>query len=300
MIYLRLRRGFRVRAKYQNKMKRSTLIVLTGCLLLAGGLAAKAQESRNVRIPGDHGLLDAVIQTPGMSPDTKVPLVVICHGFTSNKETPLVRAIADSLLDKGIASIRFDFNGHGKSEGKFEDMTVPNEIEDAKCVVAYALQLPWVSEVSLVGHSQGGVVASMVAGELQGGIHSLALCAPAAALRDDALQGQLQGASYDAGDVPETVSLPGRDLKVGRNYIKTAQTLPIYETAARYNGPVIIVHGTADRIVPYTYGERYKYVYGDRACLALLSGADHSFTTDESRARVASLVSGFVLDRKSR
>lgn len=268
--------------------------------MLAGAFHISAQENKNIKIQGDHGLLDAVIQTPRMNPDEKAPLAVICHGFTSNKDTPLIRAIADSLLDKGIASIRFDFNGHGKSEGRFEDMTVPNEIEDAKCVIAYALQLPWVSEVSLVGHSQGGVVASMTAGELQGGIHSLALCAPAAALRDDALQGQLQGASYDAGNIPETVQLPGRNLAVGRDYIKTAQTLPIYETAARYNGPVIIVHGTADRIVPYTYGERYKYIYGDKACLVLLPGVDHSFTSDESRARVASLVSEFILAEKSK
>lgn len=45
-------------------------------------------------------------------------------------------------------------------------MTVANEIEDAKKVYEYARSLDFVSDIALLGHSQGGVVASMVAGEL--------------------------------------------------------------------------------------------------------------------------------------
>lgn len=62
-----------------------------------------------------------------------------------------------------------------------------------------------------------------------------------------------------------------RNLRVGRAYCQTAQTLPIYETALQYEGPVILVHGTADRIVPYTYNERYKAGYKN-ASLVLLPG----------------------------
>ncbi len=269
--------------------------IMALCLILGGTTMSMAQTSENVKIQGDHGLLDAIIQKPKMKDGEKVRVAIICHGFGSNKERPLLKSIADSLQAKGIASIRFDFNGCGKSEGKFEDMTVPNEIEDAKRVVAYALQQPWVSDISLVGHSQGGVVASMVAGELKGSIRSVALCAPAAVLRDDAIRGQLQGGTYDAGNIPETITIPGRNLKVGRNYCATAQTLPIYETALQYEGPVILVHGTADRIVPYTYSERYKAGYKN-AELYLLPGVDHSFTAEQSRLRAASLVSNFILN----
>lgn len=275
-------------------MKALRKILMAVCLLATATLSANAQTSKNVKIQGDHGLLDAIIQKPKMNKDSKVRLAIICHGFGSNKERPLLKAIADSLQSKGIASIRFDFNGCGKSEGKFEDMTVPNEIEDAKRVIAYALQQPWVADISLVGHSQGGVVASMVAGELKGSIRSVALCAPAAVLRDDALRGQLQGGTYDAGNIPEIVTVPGRNLKVGRNYCVTAQTLPIYETALQYEGPVILIHGTADRIVPYTYSERYKAGYKN-AKLYLLPGVDHSFTAEQSRLRAASLVSDFIV-----
>ena len=134
----------------------------------------------------------------------------------------------------------------------------------------------------------------MVAGDLQSSIRSVALCAPAAVLRDDAIRGQLQGIQYDAGNIPEVIMLPGRNLKVGRAYVQVAQTLPIYETAARYKGSVILVHGTADRIVPYTYSERYQQGYRD-AKLILLPGVDHSFTAAGSATRAASEVSNFIL-----
>lgn len=270
-------------------------IIMALCLMLGGTTMMNAQTSENVKIQGDHGLLDAIIQKPKMKDGEKVRVAIICHGFGSNKERPLLKAIADSLQAKGIASIRFDFNGCGKSEGRYEDMTVPNEIVDAEKVVGYAMQQPWVCDISLVGHSQGGVVASMVAGNLKGSIRSVALCAPAAVLRDDAIRGQVQGATYDAGNIPETVTVPGRNLHVGRNYFVTAQTLPIYETALQYEGPVILVHGTADRIVPYTYSERYKAGYKD-AQLYLLPSVDHSFTSEQSRLRAASLVSNFILN----
>lgn len=270
-------------------------IIMALCLILGGTVMSMAQTSENVKIQGDHGLLDAIIQKPKMKDGEKVRVAIICHGFGSNKERPLLKSIADSLQAKGIASIRFDFNGCGKSEGRYEDMTVPNEIVDAEKIVGYAMQQPWVSDISLVGHSQGGVVASMVAGNLKGSIRSVALCAPAAVLRDDAIRGQVQGATYDAGNIPETVTVPGRNLHVGRNYFVTAQTLPIYETALQYEGPVVLVHGTADRIVPYTYSERYKAGYKD-AQIYLLPGVDHSFTEEQSRLRAASIVSSFILN----
>ena len=73
------------------------------------------------------------------------------------------------------------------------------------------------------------------------------------------------------------------NYKIGSDYIKTAQTLNIYETAAQYEGPVCIIHGTADEIVPYNYGERYRDIYKD-GVLYPIEGDDHSFSKDMDRA----------------
>ena len=58
-------------------------------------------QSRNVTIDGDHGKLAAVLQTPdGVS---QFPMVIICHGFTGDKEKPMFKYLADYLAAAGIA-----------------------------------------------------------------------------------------------------------------------------------------------------------------------------------------------------
>ena len=264
--------------------------LLIALIVLLMPLTASAQ-SQNISIDGSHGRLAAILQTPdGLS---KYPLVIICHGFTANKEHLLLTSLADELEARGIASIRFDFNGHGESEGDFQDMTVLNEIEDAKKIYDYASALPNVTSISIAGHSQGGVVASMVAGELGAKkIKSVVLMAPAAVLRDDSIRGNLMGVTYDAANPPEYVEIktPHGNYKVGRNYIVTAQVLPIYETAEKFTGNALMIHGTGDVVVPYTYSLSYKKVlkHGE---VELLDGADHSFHGEERR--VAKLAADF-------
>ena len=204
--------------------------------------------------------------------------------------------IADSLMQHGIASIRFDFNGHGESDGNFVDMTVPNEVEDAMKVYEYVRDLRYVSEVAIVGHSQGGVVAGMVAGQAEPeSFSAVVLMAPAAVLRDDAIRGSTMGATYDPLDPPEYVQLYG-NLRLGREYIRTAFSLPIYETSAKYQGPALIIHGTADRVVPYTYGERYHQIW-PKSELVVLDAFDHGFGQNIYRA--TSIVSDYLIRQLS-
>ena len=248
---------------------------------LTTGAYQPAQKGEPVLIDGDHGRLKALIQKPELKQGEKCPMVIFCHGFSGTKDGPLFELIADTLQAHGIASIRFDFNGHGESECEFKDMTVPNEIQDAKKVVEYVRDLRYVSDLAIVDHSQGGVVASMTAGQLSEELgapafKAVALMAPAAVLRDDAIRGSTMGKSYDPFDPGEYVELWG-GLKLGGNYIRTAFTLPIYETAAKYQGPALIVHGTADRVVPYTYGERFHQIWPNSQ-LVIQDYFDHGFS----------------------
>ena len=57
-------------------------------------------------------------------------LVVLMHGFTSNRGVDpdqLLYQLAQRFEAEGMATLRFDFNGHGQSDGRFQDMTVLNE-----------------------------------------------------------------------------------------------------------------------------------------------------------------------------
>lgn len=260
-------------------------ILMYMMLLIASTISAQTQygTKKQLTIQGSKGKLAAVIQMPELKTGKKCPLVMLLHGFGGSKEGPMFDFIADSLAKYGIASIRFDFNGHGQSDGEFKDMTVPNEIADAQKVYEYVKTLPYVSKIGVLGHSQGGVVASMLAGNLgKKNIKAVVLMAPAAVLRDDAIRGNTMGKSYDPLNPPETVELFGR-IKLGRQYIKTAFSLPIYETAVKYQGPALILHGTADRVVPYTYGERYHQIW-KKSYIEIMQGCDHGFAPELRKA----------------
>ena len=258
-------------------MKTLKCILCAAMILAASHLYAKTEK---VTIQGAVGKLSAVVQTPYvLAQGQKCPVVIIMHGFMGNKDGILEKLIADELAENGIASVRFDFNGHGESEGEFSNMTVPNEIEDAKLVYEYVKSLPFAGDIALTGHSQGGVVASMTAGDIGAdGVKCVVLLAPAAVLRDDAIRGNTMGARYNPLDPPASVQLfPGKHL--GGEYIRTAFSLPIYETAKKYTGPACIIHGTGDQVVPYTYGERYHYIWPGSE-LHILPAADHMFSKE--------------------
>ncbi len=262
-------------------MKTTVITLFLAIAALSGG---EAQNMETFTIKGAEGMLYAELQKPETK-ESKIPLAILCHGFTANCNTELLTDIANDLQNNGIASLRFDFNGHGKSEGDFQNMTVLNEIEDLKDVISWAQSQPWVENISLLGHSQGGVVVSMTAGELGDKvIKNVVLMAPAAVLRDDALRGNTMGAMYDPWNMTsDYIQLPFGNLKLGRKYIETAVNLPIYETALNYTGPVLVIHGTHDRVVPYTYGERYNQGYRNSS-IKLIPGEDHSFTVNTAEA----------------
>lgn len=254
-----------------------------------------AASSKKITIDGSVGKLQAILQTPELKSNEKYPLVILMHGVFSNKEFPLITALADQLQAEGIATLRFDFNGHGESDGKFVNMTVPLEVKDAKAVFAYAEKLDFVSSISLVGHSQGGVVASLTAGDLKDKVKSMALFAPAAVLEEQSANGQMMGVHFDPDNIPDYIEVFNH--KAGKAYLESNQTLEIYDHAKAYTGPVCIVQGKVDKVVPFAYAEKYDNIYA-KSDLHLLPTADHIFSNDVPEASKIG-VSFFIKQLKS-
>lgn len=231
-----------------------------------------------VTIPGSVGKLAATLEVPEMKKGAKVPLVIIMHGLGSDKDNMLFAALADSLQENGIASLRFDFNSHGKSEGNIVDMDFNNLQADAEKVLNYARKLDFVSNVSLAGHSMGGVIASMVAGrEGTNKIKSVVLFAPAVAIQDDAQRGEFSGFKFDPNNIPATFEVMGHTM--GGKWLKTAQTLNILETAKGYQGKLYVIHGTEDQFEPYVTSSLYLRD-NPNGKIVLLKGFDHYFSQD--------------------
>ena len=228
-----------------------------------------------IAIDGSKGKLWARLYKPELKAGQQCDLVILCHGLNCDHSFPLMRRF-DYYLENDFAVLEFDFNGHGKSEGRFSEMTIPNEIEDLEQVLAYAQDLRFVDDIALVGHSQGAVVAAMVAGKHPDDIKALVLLAPASSVRDDIVRGNLFGIDFDPLDMPDSLVL-NNGISLGYRYLKTASTLPVFETAANYHGSACIIHGTGDRLVPYTCSERFHQTWSNSEYY-LLDYYDHNFT----------------------
>ena len=227
-------------------------------------------------IDGSKGKLTARLFTPELDPGERCDLVVFCHGLNADKNFMLLRMMEEGARSEGFATLAFDFNGHGESEGRFSEMTIPNEIEDLEQVLAYAQDLRFVRNIALVGHSQGAVVAAMVAGKHPEDIKAVVTLAPASSVRDDIARGNLFGIEFNPLDPPDSLVLHN-GIALGRRYLKTALYLPIFETSAKYNGSACIIHGNGDRLVPFTCGERFHELWENSEYYEL-EYYDHNFT----------------------
>ena len=210
--------------------------------------------------------------------------VIISHGFLGNRKS--VAGYAEALAAWGYTAYTFDFVGGGPkndSDGSMTDMSVLTEKEDLLAVMDYVRQDASVNFDSLVlmGCSQGGFVSAMVAAEHPAEIKKLILIYPALCIPDDARSGKMMFFKFDPKQMPDTVSAFLGSLKISRQYIADAMKLDAFQAIEPYDGEVLIVHGTADRIVNFHYAERAKETFGERAQLLPVQGADHGFKKKE-------------------
>lgn len=216
-----------------------------------------------------HGLLEGTDQIENER------VAILFHGFKGDlgyHSGRLLYDLSHALNKAGLPTLRFDFDGCGQSEGKFSDMTVFSEILDGMKIIEFARTKMQAKHIYLVGHSQGGVVASMLAGYYRDVIEKLVLLAPAATLKTDALKGVCQGVEYDPHHIPSEVIVDG--FKVGGEYFRTAQLLPIYETAQHFDQPTLIIHGLADTVVSPDASRKYHTIMPNSE-LHLLEGENH-------------------------
>lgn len=108
------------------------------------------------------------------------PGVALCHPHPlmgGTMDNALVLAVSRSLLEQGIATLRFNFRGVGRSEGAYDEGE--GEIEDVAAALQVLGKLPGVDgkRLGLVGYSFGAVV-SLAGLEKYGRIRAMALVSP--------------------------------------------------------------------------------------------------------------------------
>ena len=199
------------------------------------------------------------------------PLVIMAHGFGGAHcpEDPL----ASQLACAGYLCYGFDFCGSAASRSSGDPLasSVLTEAEDLNDVMNVLVERPDVDrrKVCLLGRSQGGFVSAYVAAHRPQDVRALVMYFPAFVLQDDA-----RARADEQGDFPDTSSIMGKT--VGRIYNEDAVSFDIYDTMGAFRGPVLIVHGDSDRIVPLSYSQRALACY-EHAELIVLPGQGHGF-----------------------
>lgn len=233
------------------------------------GTADMKYDVKEVNI--DHG--DGTIYGRLYAPeDPSSALVILSHGFGGSYRD--VEPYAKYFAENGITAYAFDFTGGGsgsRSGGSTTEMSVLTEADDLNTVIDYFLDGSDSSckNIFLLGGSQGGFVSTYAAAARPDDIAGLIALFPAYVIQDDSRQ-----RNPDPENGPNTSSLMG--IRIGKIYDVDAQSFDIYDLMKNYSGKVLIIHGTADSIVPISYSERAAETFPN-AELVKIDGAGHGF-----------------------
>ena len=224
----------------------------------------------------DDGIrLDCRIDRPTNAGD-KVPLVIVIHGFTGNKEERHIVAVSRMLNEIGFATLRVDMYGHGSSEGSFFNHTLFKWLTNALTVIDYARNLDWVSDLYLCGHSQGGLTVMLAAAMKHDLIQGIIPMSPAIMIPEQARKGEVLGARFNPEAVPEIIENKKYEWKLSGNYVRVAQMIHVENAFTGYEGPVLLVHGDADESVPVLYSMEAQKAYRN-ATLTVIKGDTHCY-----------------------
>lgn len=221
----------------------------------------------------------------------KLPLVLMGHGFCSNREeNGTFGMLAEKLADAGIASIRCDFAGCGQSKESHEFNNLEHNMDDLDTCLEYMKEYLDIDEyrVGVVGYSMGGKVALHYT-KRHPEIGVLALWAPAA------MNGIATGTGSDLGDIekvskwneiaqkegvyPYHNSFDGRIVPLGKDFFTQIIHSKANDDFSEYDGHVILVNGDQDDIIPAELLEKVAESAHPDADFVhhVVQGANHGF-----------------------
>ena len=89
-------------------------------------------KEQNLEIISDGLKIRAVVHTPALD---SWPVVVLCHGFLSHKDSSKYKHLAQVFAQEFIATVRFDFRGCGESEGLLSESSISRRWRDLQRVI---------------------------------------------------------------------------------------------------------------------------------------------------------------------
>jgi len=120
--------------------------------------AANLRLAGTLTLPRTRGPFPAVLLIPGSGPQDRDETIMRHRPFL---------VMADSLARNGIAVLRMDKRGSGRSTGNLEQANCPDFARDAAVCVRYLEGRAEIDprHIGLIGHSEGGIIAPMAAND---------------------------------------------------------------------------------------------------------------------------------------
>ncbi len=250
-------------------------------------------KEQPLSIPVDEDLrLAGVLHLPDQRPSAGV---VICHGMMSFKGSDKHVAMADGVCRRGLAALRFDFQGRGDSPGDMLGLTLSRQIHEARAAARTLRERAGIDRVGLVGSSLGGAVSILIAASGQPPV--AALVTLAAVGRTDIIGQRLVGAKgMAAWERRGRLRLVPEEGPVGFGFVEDARCYDLPGAGAQVSCPWLIVHGERDEVVDLADARGLLAASQDRARLEVVTSADHRFSDPGHRARAVGLAVDFLAE----
>jgi pimeloyl-ACP methyl ester carboxylesterase len=241
------------------------------------------------RLDRGNGVELAWVRLAGAS-----PTVVFLPGFRSDMTGDKATALAAFCAECGVGMVRFDYSGHGASDGDFLDGTIGAWAADALAVVDTLTEGP----VVLVGSSMGGWIGLLTAVARPERIAALVGIAAAPDFTQRLMWDSMmpaERATLEREGVLYVPSQYGDPTPITRALIEDGARHLLLGGVVPIRCPVRLLHGQADPDVPWELSLKIaEQVESPDVRVVLVKDGDHRLSRPADLALLRQTVGAFL------
>lgn len=226
----------------------------------------------------DRGIAATLTLPDGDGP---FPAVLMLHGLGSsrNEVGNIFVDAADALAERGIASLRLDFRGFGKSDGDTGGFTLDRQNADAQIGLKALMSSSRIDpdRIGVMGFSFGAGAAIELAAAQPNAIKSVVVWAPVGDYAADMLD-SLKQKAFDRAEQDGIVGLDlgWRTMALKKAFFDSLFTHDLLAALARYPGAFLTINGDEDPYLKYATPLLDAAAGTDKKAL-VIKGSDHVF-----------------------
>ncbi len=215
--------------------------------------------------------------------DGDSPTVMFMPGFFSNMEGTKAAFLEEQCKKRGQSCIRFDYRGHGQSDGTFEEGTFTDWLNDALLVLDKLAVAPVVA----VGSSMGGWIALLAALKRPDKIRGLVGIASSPDFTEDIwhhrMSDQQRALMNEQGFINQPSEYRKKPVTITKMLLESGKDhLLLHKKSLNLNIPVTLIHGMEDRDVPWQKSKELHRLIGEELCeLILVPNGAHRLSRDK-------------------